>query len=289
MCRVGGLQKDICKCIHEVVTNDAKSDLKKSPVCLKQDSTNSIDDVYSNWHSALPIFKFDTAIFGVSGNWNHAINSCLLREETLSKDHDKIQNGWLDYFLYTEVKSNHRCIAITRKDGIKPLTYQYRSCSDQLPTLCKINNNSGNCNIKYGSVCHADSTESLKPTSANVSDVQGSGEMSTDNKNIEEIVVVNVVLFGACMYCILLINLRKRFNLHLCQRASQQSRRTTIKRHPIELTNRNSTENDTAPPHENNVVRDSYTDPWELRHNIVHMDELYQQDIIDVQTEETET
>ncbi|CAG2219765.1 unnamed protein product [Mytilus edulis] len=142
---------------------------------------------------------------------------------------------------------------------------------------------------KYSSVFHADSTESLKPTSENVSDVQGSGEISTDNTNIEEIVVVNVVLFGACMLCILLINLGKRFNLHLCQRTSQQSRRTTIKRHPIELTNRNSTENDTASPNENIVVRDSYTDPWELRHNIVHMDELYQQDIIDVQTEETET
>lgn len=36
-------------------------------------------------------------------------------------------------------------------------------------------------------------------------------------------------------------------------------------------------------------MRESYTEPLELRHNIVHMDEYYQQDNIDVQTEETET
>ncbi|XP_071132914.1 uncharacterized protein [Mytilus edulis] len=123
-------------------------------------------------------------ILGRSGNWNHAINSCLLSDKTLLKDLDIIKNGWLDYFQYTEVKSNHRCIAITRKDGNQPLSYQYRSCSDQLPTLCKIDNNSGNFNTKYSSVFH-DSTESLKPSSANVSDVQGSGEISTDNKNID--------------------------------------------------------------------------------------------------------
>lgn len=42
----------------------------------------------------------------------------------------------------------------------------------------------GNLNTKYSSVFHADSTESIKPTSANVSDVHGSGEISTDNKNL---------------------------------------------------------------------------------------------------------
>ncbi|CAC5419084.1 unnamed protein product [Mytilus coruscus] len=196
------------------------------------------------------------------------------------------------------VESNHRCVAIIRKDDIHSLTYQYRNCSDRLPTLCKKGNSSRysdtQIHVKYSRVFPADSTESkfeksFKPTSANVSDIQGSGEMSTDNKTFEEIVVVNVVLFGVCILVILMIILRKRFNLQLCSRAIQKSRRNTIKRNPFELTDGNNTGNNTVPQNENNLVRDSYTEPWELRHNIVHMDELYQQDIIDVQTEETET
>ncbi|XP_071132912.1 uncharacterized protein [Mytilus edulis] len=44
----------------------------------------------------------DHFILGRSGNWNHAINSCLLSDKTLLKDLDIIKNGWLDYFQYTE-------------------------------------------------------------------------------------------------------------------------------------------------------------------------------------------
>lgn len=78
-------------------------------------------------------------------------------------------------------------------------------------------------------------------------------------------------------------NFRKHFNIQVCKTTTKKCQRN----------NTNKTEDEmsegTVPGNERKADRDSYNDPWELRHNIVHMDELYQQEIIDNQMEETET
>lgn len=51
-------------------------------------------------------------------------------------------------------------------------------------------------------------------------------------------------------------------------------------------TNENSENDREVRQNENNADCDSYIEPWELRHN---MNELYEQGIVDVQSEETET
>ncbi|CAC5391490.1 unnamed protein product [Mytilus coruscus] len=109
-----------------------------------------------------------------------------------------------------------------------------------------------------------------------------------DENNIREIVIVNVVLFCLIILFVVMIILRKRINIQVCQSTNQKFRRNNIKTTSMVETNENSERNNGVPQNENKTVRGSYTEPWELHHDIVSMGEVYKQDIINVQTEETE-
>ncbi|VDI69111.1 Hypothetical predicted protein [Mytilus galloprovincialis] len=113
--------------------------------------------------------------------------------------------------------------------------------------------------------------------------------MSNVEKPVGKIVVVNVVLFGLCSLFVILIIFRKRLALQVCQRGNQKLKTNKINTKPVVQRDGNSEKNKGKFQNENNTDRDNYVEPWEMRQNIVHMDELCQQDIIDVQTEETET
>ncbi|XP_052068513.1 uncharacterized protein LOC127707786 [Mytilus californianus] len=197
---------------------------------------------------------------------------------------------WLGYFKYEEEKANEQCVAILRTDISRSLTFEYRSCSDHLPVLCFDESYPSNIITPVlrnrGSEFSESSTKSnfqrtTRPTLANISDVK--------RPVVGEIVVVNVVLFGLCSLFAVLIIFRKRLALQVCQTANQKLRRNNINTKPVVQTDGTSEKNKGIRQHENNTDHDNYVEPWELRQNIVHMGELYQQDIINLQTEETET
>lgn len=84
----------------------------------------------------------------------------------------------------------------------------------------------------------------------------------------------------------LIFNFRKRLSAKVCQTTGKKFRRNkSIENKKVHKNSNGDADNE----NENRAVRDSYSDPWELRHNIVQQDELNQQDIIDVSIEETET
>lgn len=83
-----------------------------------------------------------------------------------------------------------------------------------------------------------------------------------------------------------IFNFRKRLSAKVCQTAGKKFRRNkSIENKKVQKDRNSDADNENG----NRAVRDSYNDPWELRHNIVQQDELNQQDIIDVSIEETET
>lgn len=70
-----------------------------------------------------------------SGNWNYAINNCLLREKTLLKDLEKYKNGWLDYFMYgggmslictTSPQTTQLLYAIIKLNPTLPIWYEMK-------------------------------------------------------------------------------------------------------------------------------------------------------------------
>ncbi|CAC5387921.1 unnamed protein product [Mytilus coruscus] len=217
-------------------------------------------------------------------------------------------------------KENEQCVAILRKDISLSLTNQFKPCSEHLSVLCNEEHNSDVLHIEigsdgrgsgtnksptpcqfcggvhtstpvfvnYGSQFSKGSTESifdrsLEPVSTNSSNVQRPGKK---NDTFGKMVIVNVVLFGLCVLIVTMIILRKRLTVQVCQRAGQKFRRNTINKKSMVQKDRNS---DIDNGNENRAVHDNYNDPWELRHNIVQLGELNQQDIIDIQMEETET
>ncbi|XP_052069396.1 uncharacterized protein LOC127708539 [Mytilus californianus] len=195
--------------------------------------------------------------------------------------------------MYEEDESNQRCGAILRNDITQPPTYQFRPCSDHLHVLCMDETDSSfistPISINSDNQIPANSTESafdvsFKPTSTQIADVQRSG-VKNNTFVVGEVVIVNVVLFGLCILVVIMIILRKRLTLQVCQTAKQKFQRCNISKNPMVQTNGNS---EMKNRNKTELVRDSYDETWELRRNIVHNGELDQQDIIIVQTEETE-
>ncbi|CAG2185529.1 unnamed protein product [Mytilus edulis] len=300
--------RQICKCIYQ---SELKLDLVMQPVCIVQKITNwdNVEDVYSMSHSSLPIFKFETGflnmskqkdgskrhkhhclarsinetltdsdcrskknyycVSGANGNgvWSYAINICLFKNSSLSNDRRDNQDYWLGYFMYEEYEEDEQCVAIQRNNISASLTKTFRPCSEHLSVLCNDEQNS---------------VETITPVFANTNTTN----LQRHDETNGEMIIVNVVLFGLCVFIITLIIFRKRLSAKVCQTAGKKFRRNKSIENKKVQKNRNS---DADNEHGNRAVRDSYNDPWELRHNIVQQDELNQQDIIDVSIEETET
>lgn len=72
--------------------------------------------------------------------------------------------------------------------------------------------------------------------------------------------------------------------MQVCQTENQKSRSNAIHKKPMAHRDRNSVRDN-----EDKSRAAHYNESWELRHNIVHLGQLNQQDIITVQLEETET
>lgn len=79
------------------------------------------------------------------------------------------------------------------------------------------------------------------------------------------------------------INFRKCLTVQVCQTTSENIRRNNINIHQMVQNYGNC---DTENGNEHRAVHDGYSDPWEIRHNIVQQGELQQQNTI---MEETET
>ncbi|CAC5377647.1 unnamed protein product [Mytilus coruscus] len=131
-------------------------------------------------------------------------------------------------YFYDE--SNQRCALILRNDITQSPIYQFRLCSDHLHVLCMDETDSSliSTQILINSDNHipANSTEtafdiSFKPTSTQMVDVQRSG-VKTNTFVVGEVVIVNVVLFGLCIFIVIMIFLRKRLTLQVCQTAKQK-------------------------------------------------------------------
>ncbi|XP_076075843.1 uncharacterized protein LOC143046570 [Mytilus galloprovincialis] len=223
------------------------------------------------------------------GTWSNAIYNCTVTGSLLKKENDD-SDHWLKYFKYKEEKANEQCVAIVRTNNSRSLTYEYRSCSERLPVLCVNQSYSSHINTpelrNQGREFPASPTEldferTIWPTLTNMSDVE--------RPVVEKIVVVNVVLFGLCSLFVVLIIFRKRLALQVCPKANQKLRRNNINTKPVVQRDGNNETNKEKCQNENNMDRDNYVEPWEMRQNIVHMDEPCSQDSIDVETEETET
>ncbi|VDI82292.1 Hypothetical predicted protein [Mytilus galloprovincialis] len=187
-------------------------------------------------------------------------------------------------------KGNEQCVSIRKNSTSMSLNYQFRLCSDHLPVLCEDENDSNLISTQVlrnqGSEFSASTTDSnfertTWPTLTNM--------FVVERPVVGKIVVVNVVLFGLCIIFVVLIIFRKRLALQVCPKANQQLRRNNIKTKSVVQRNGDGEKNKGKCQNENNTDRDNYVEPWEMRQNIVHMNEPYQQNIIDVQTEETET
>ncbi|CAC5398606.1 unnamed protein product [Mytilus coruscus] len=250
--------KYICKCIYKY---ELTSHVEKSPVCIfwEVPEVDIVDKIYSISRNSLPIFKFETDLrteiiqkgdrehhkhyclakrngdIGY-GTWTTAIYNCAVEYTSLVKHNSTYFDYWLRYFMYEEDKGNKQCVAITRDTMFRKLTYQFRPCSDRLPVLCVDESNSQLITPVFGnrgSQFPANSTEPMNPTSSNMPDVQ----------RPEEIVYVNVVLFGLCILFAILIILRKRFTLCVRPTANKKFRRYNINESQMVQTDGNSERN----------------------------------------------
>lgn len=78
------------------------------------------------------------------------------------------------------------------------------------------------------------------------------------------------------------INFRKCLTVQICQTTSENNRRNNINIHHMVQKYGNC---DIDNGNENRDVHDDYSDPWEIRHNIVQQGELHQQNTIMKETE----
>ncbi|XP_076076106.1 uncharacterized protein LOC143046958 [Mytilus galloprovincialis] len=224
------------------------------------------------------------------GSWSFIINSCLLKNESISNNKSDFKDVWIGYFMYEEDEANQMCLAILRNDFTQSLTYQTRNCSDRLAVLCIDENNLSplststalnNCSLPTTLDTGSLFSSNFKNTSTNI----GRGEK---NHTLGEIVIVNLVLFCLIILFVTMIILRKRINLQVCQSAFQKCRSNNIKTTTMIETHENCASINGVPQNESKKVRGSYTEPLDLHHDIVHIEAVCKQDIMNVQTDETE-
>ncbi|CAG2215084.1 unnamed protein product [Mytilus edulis] len=165
------------------------------------------------------------------GTWSFIINSCLLKNESVSNNQSEFKDIWLGYFMYEEDKANQMCGAILRKDFTQSLTYQMRNCSDRLAVLCIDENNFSplststalnNCSLPTTLDTGSLFSSNLKNTSTTIG-------REEKNNTLGEIVILNLVLFCLILLFVTMIILRKRINLQVCQSAYQKCRSSNSK------------------------------------------------------------
>ncbi|CAC5419083.1 unnamed protein product [Mytilus coruscus] len=233
------------------------------------------------------------------GTWTTAIYKCLLNNQSLLEDKSDLMEYWLRYFRFEDDHGIEKCVAVERKNMSRTLIYQFRPCSDLVLVLCKDERESSHIITPLigndGSRFSGESTESIfdrtmKPSSTNSTDhVQrpgiNNGICVMKIKTICKILEYNskrkhiaVQLFS-----------RKKTRRVACQTVNKKFSRNIMKKNRMDTTSCTRQRNKGTLQNENEAVPAIYNEPWELRRNIVHMGELHLQDVINVQTEETET